>query len=76
MTSRCQFSDFLAGCGSDVRISKHGCSDTLMQGVGDRLANAFWCLLLASGLIFDHGNVVDNQEFPAAMVASESANVD
>jgi hypothetical protein len=36
----------------------------------------FWCFLLASGLIFDHWNVVDHQEFPAAMVASESANVD
>jgi hypothetical protein len=53
MTSRCQFSDSLAGCGSDVRISKHGCSGTLKQdgdddgealtfphGLGDRLGES------------------------------------
>jgi hypothetical protein len=36
----------------------------------------FWGFLLACGLIFDHWNVVDSQEFPAAMVADESATVD
>jgi hypothetical protein len=72
--------ELFAAHGADPDCGRHGKplghpKNTLRHSFPPS-SRPFGRFLLASGLIFNHWNVVDNQEFPAAMVTSESAYVD